>query len=72
MSGKGGKTMADIIRTAWHKSGLSMKALSVQAGVPYASVHGVLTGDRDPHLSTAEKMCRVLGLTLVMSERKGR
>ena len=56
--------MAKLIRARFHRSGLSIKALADQAKVPYAAAHGVINGTRDPMLSTAVKLCKVLGLEL--------
>ena len=63
--------MIDLIRAEFRRSGLSMKKLSERAGVPYASVHGVVNGTRDPMMSTAQKLCKVLGLELIRKQ-KGR
>lgn len=62
--------MAKLIRAAFRKSGLSMKKLSERSGVPYATVHGVIQGYRDPALSSVERMCDVLRLELVARGRK--
>ncbi len=56
--------MGDLIRATFRKSGLSVNELSHRSGVPYASVHGLIAGTRDPALSTADKICKVLGLKL--------
>ncbi len=61
---------ADLIRATFRKSGLSMKQLSEQAGCPYASIHGLINSTRDPALSTADKVCKVLGLTLVRRRKR--
>jgi transcriptional regulator with XRE-family HTH domain len=53
-----------LIRDRFRKSGLSIKALADRAGVPYAAAHGFLTGTRDPALSTATKLCKILRLEL--------
>ncbi len=65
-------TMADIVRTAFRDSGMSIKRLSTAAGTPYASAHAFLTGDRDPQLSTLERWCRVLDLELRPVRQKKR
>lgn len=62
--------MIKILKQAYTKSGLSMKALSERSGVPYASVHATFTGDRDPQLSTVERLSRVLGLELVKTRKR--
>ena len=56
--------MGNLIRATFRKSGLSIKKLSEQAHVPYATVHGTITAVRDPSLSNAEKLCEVLALEL--------
>ena len=56
--------MGDLIRATFRASGLSMKRLSDESGVAYQSVHALLTGDRDPALSTVVKLSKVLGLEL--------
>ena len=61
--------MAERIRTAFRASGLSMKRLSELSGVPYAGVHGFVNRTRDPALSTAAKLCKVLGLELRPAKR---
>ncbi len=62
-------SMADIIRRAFRESGLSIKRLSVLSGVPYSACHGLLTGNRDVHISTVEKLSKVLGLKLVRRDK---
>ena len=62
--------MIEILKKAYAESGLSMKALSERSGVPYASVHGTLVGNRDPQLSTVERLSRVLGLDLVKKRKR--
>ena len=56
--------MADVIRAAFGKSGISIKALSDRSGVHYAAVHAFVNGTRDPLLSTASSLCETLGLEL--------
>lgn len=64
-------SMGDLIRATFRKSGLSVNELSRRSGVPYASVHAVVAGTRDPALSTAARLCEVLGLEL-RPVRRGR
>ena len=67
--------MGNLIRGAFRKSGLSILALAKQSGVPYATVHAVMAGTRDPLLSSVAKMSKVLGLALRpvgRGKRKGR
>ena len=56
--------MGEIIRRRFRESELSIKRLSELADVPYASVHGLIQSERDIALSTASKLCAVLGLEL--------
>ncbi len=56
--------MGDLIRATFRKSKLSVNQLALRSGVPYASAHAIVAGTRDPVLSTAEKICKVLGLEL--------
>ena len=53
-----------VMRAAFRKSGLSIRQLSLRAGVPYSVTHGFARGTRDVYVSTAAKFCRVLGLGL--------
>ena len=64
--------LADRIRTAFRKSGLSMKQLSERSGVYYSAVHGFIGGTRDPSLSTASKLCKALELELRQARRNKR
>lgn len=67
--------MGDLIRATFRKSGLSVNQLALRSGVPYASVHAIVAGTRDPALSTTAKLCDVLGLELRhvrRDKRKGR
>jgi hypothetical protein len=66
--------MANLIRATFRRSGLSVKRLSQEAGVPYASAHGFMAGQRDPTLGTVARVCDVLDLELrpvPKSRRKG-
>ena len=56
--------LAETIRKAFRKSGMSMLALSKKTGVPYAGIHGLMNGTSDARLSTASKVCNFLGLRL--------
>ncbi|MFH1109469.1 MAG: hypothetical protein V1790_09775 [Planctomycetota bacterium] len=62
--------LAGVILAAFKVSGLSVKRLAVESGVPYASAHGFIAGQRDITLGTAARLCKVLGLRL--TTRKGR
>ncbi|MEE9296466.1 MAG: helix-turn-helix transcriptional regulator [Phycisphaerae bacterium] len=60
--------MSDIdeqLREAARNSGLSIKAMSDRAGIPYAAVHGFVRSDgRTMTLRTAAKLAVLLGLEL--------
>ena len=65
MASKRHDDMVETIRSAFRKSGLSMKRLNDLAGTRYASTHGFFaTCDRDAKLSTVQAWCRVLKLEL--------
>ena len=61
--------MADTIRRAFKGSGMSIRELSKRSDVPYAAVHGLITGDRDVQLSTVERLSKVLGLQLTQMNK---
>lgn len=62
--------LADSVRAAFQRSGLSVKKWAETAGVPYASAHAFAAGTRDPQVSTLERLARALGLRLVAVERR--
>ena len=62
--------LADSIRAAFQRSGLSVKKWAETAGVPYASAHAFAAGTRDPLVSTLERLATALGLRLVALERR--
>ena len=65
--------MANTIRKAIRQSGLNLYRVAKSARVPYQSLYTFYHSNADCRLSTAEKLCRVLGLDLMpVGERKGR
>ena len=56
--------VGELMRERFRMSGLSIKKLADLADVPYAAAHGFVNGTRDPLLSTAAKLWKVLGLEL--------
>jgi len=62
--------LGNVIRAAFHRSKLSIRRVSVESGVPYASAHGFLSGRCDVALGTAARICSVLGLRLTADKRK--
>lgn len=73
MAGMSKKThtvdLAEQLRTAFEKSGMSMFELGKRSGVAYSGVHRFITGDRDVTLETASKLAEILGVEL--RPRKG-
>lgn len=63
---KGMKTkgFADMMRQTMKADGRTKYAIARDAGLNPAVVARFLTGERDITLTTAEKICRVLGLEL--------
>ena len=65
--------MEQTIRERFQKSGLSIKKLTDQAGTPYSAVHAFLNFQtKTVTLSTASRLCNVLGLELRPIQRKVR
>ena len=65
--------LATAIRTAIERDGRSLYAIAKAAKLPYQSVHPFARGHRtDITLGTANRLCKVLGLTLrpVQSKRR--
>ena len=65
------KSFADLIRTVAKRDGRTVYALARDSGVDSAVVGRFMKGERDVTLTTAEKLCRTLGLEL-RSTRRGR
>ncbi len=66
------RTFADLIRATTEARGLTAYALARDSGVNSAVVGRFLKGQRDVTLTTAEKMCRALGLELRPARRRKR
>lgn len=58
------QTFTDIIRAAAKADGRTWYALARDSGINPAVVGRFFKGERGLNLGTAEKLCRVLGLTL--------
>lgn len=56
--------LAADLKKALSDAGLNPFQVSRRADIPYAAIHGFMTGDRDMFLSTANKLCDLLGLEL--------
>lgn len=74
MSMKTRRTYAEMIRATVEARGLTAYALARDSGVNSAVVGRFLKGERDVTLTTAEKLCRALGLELrpVRRRKKGK
>ncbi len=57
-------TLLTAIQKAFARSGRSIKSVADEAGLPYASVHGLFRDDRNVSLATAQAICDVLSLEL--------
>lgn len=66
------RTFADLIRATTEARGLTAYALARDSGVNSAVVGRFLKGQRDVTLTTAEKLCRALGLELRLMRRRRR
>ena len=62
--------LAEQLRAAFTKSGLSRFELARRAGVSYAIVHRFIGGNRDITISTASKLADALGLELRPAKRR--
>lgn len=56
--------LADSLKAAARRSGLSMNAISKATGLNYQTVHGFLTGERDIAVSTAQALADLFDLEL--------
>lgn len=63
------RSFAEQIRATTEARGLTAYALARDSGVNSAVVGRFLKGDRDVTLTTAEKLCRALGLELQPARR---
>jgi transposase-like protein len=63
--------LARIIRDAIERDGRSLYAIAKAADVTYQALHPWMRGHReDIALSTADRLCKVLGLTLRPAKRR--
>jgi len=65
-------TMADLVRDAFKRSGLTMNQLSRQTGVCYATIHGFMRGERDILLSVLSRMAPTLGVEVRCAASRGK
>ncbi len=52
------------LREAAKASGLTRAELARRAAIPYSAIHGFMAGTRSLTLTTASRLCDVLGLGL--------
>jgi len=65
------KSIEDQLRQAARKSGLSIKAMSVRAEIPYAGIHRFVTDDETSiTLRTAARLATLLGMELRRVKRR--
>ena len=64
--------LGGLLRDSIRKSGLSLKRLSDDSGVPYAGLWRIVNDNADPMLSTVSRLSVVLGLTLTTAKRRAR
>ncbi|MCH9058921.1 MAG: helix-turn-helix transcriptional regulator [Planctomycetes bacterium] len=64
--------LGELLRASIRKSGLSLKRLSDDSGVPYAAVWRIVNDGADPRLTTVSRLSAVLGLTLTTTKRRAR
>ena len=64
--------IGELLRDSIRKSGLSLKRLSDDSGVPYAGLWRIVNDNADPMLSTVSRLSVVLGLTLTATTRRAK
>ena len=57
-------SVEETLRRTAREGGLSMRQLTIRAGLRYQTVHGFCTHSRGITLASASKLCEVLGLEL--------
>jgi plasmid maintenance system antidote protein VapI len=58
-------TMSETVRQAILESGQTLYRVAKDSGVPYATLHRFVTGERSVSAETLDKLCAYLGLRLV-------
>lgn len=66
MQTRTGQNILELLRAAFADSGKSLKRVSVESNVPFASVHRCMTGDSDVLTETASKMLTAMGMEIVI------
>ena len=54
--------LTELLRRSIHDSGKTAETIAADSGVPAVLIAGFLLGQRDIHLTTADKLARALGL----------
>lgn len=60
----------NLLENACNDSGLSKAEIAQRAGITRRALHYYLSGDRKPSLEIADRLLRVLGITLVIGDSK--
>lgn len=63
-SGRQPSLLRELLQKSIRESGKSVDALSHESGVPAVLIASFLSGERDIHLTTADKLAHSLGLEL--------
>lgn len=58
------ETLTTVLRKAIRDSGMSMYAICKQSGIDKGQLSRFMAGTRDLQLTTAEELCKLLGLKL--------
>lgn len=64
------RTISEILKTEIKKSELNVAAIARAADVETASLYRFINGQRDLRLWTVDRVARVLGLTLVHTDKR--
>ena len=64
------ESVQETLRRAARESGLSIRQLTIRAGLRYQTTHGFCTRSRGITLESASKLCELLGLELRPVRRK--
>jgi hypothetical protein len=63
-------TLGETLRTAIRDSGETLYRVGIASGVPYATLHRFMAGERSVSMEALEKLCAYLGLWLAQSRTK--
>ena len=60
---------SNLLRSAWHESGLSLRQLARQANTSHATLNAYITGSKSPSTATLERVIAACGYALDVSLR---